>query len=144
MTDADAMTYIPERIEGTMNGVIGVIRRDDRYLVIQRSATVRVPLAWCFPGGEIERDESLHTALIREMHEELNVNVTPGDLLMVLRKPERNLVLYCVSATLNGSEPCPNPAEVAQCHWLTPPEIDHLENLLPGTMDIIKKVESLL
>lgn len=137
------MTHVPEKIDGTMNGVIGVIRRDDRYLIIQRSAHVRVPLAWCFPGGEIEAGESLHVALAREMREELNIDISPGDLLMTLHRPERRLVLYCVAATLNGHEPRPNPAEVAQCHWLTPSEIEQLDALLPGTMDIIEKVESL-
>ncbi|HPF37397.1 MAG TPA: NUDIX domain-containing protein [Phycisphaerae bacterium] len=134
---------IPERIDGVMNGVIGVIRRDDRYLIIQRSAHVRVPLAWCFPGGEVEPGETLHVALIREMREELNADVTPGELLMTMRKPERQLVLYCVAATLDGHEPHPNPAEVAQCHWMTPAEIEEIDNLLPGTMDIIRRVEEL-
>lgn len=137
------MTMIPERIDGTMNGVIGVIRRDDRYLIIQRSAQVRVPLAWCFPGGEVEEGESLHVALVREMREELNVDVKPSELLMTMRRPERNLVLYCVSATLNGHEPTPNPAEVAQCHWMTPGEIEGIADLLPGTMEIIRKVETM-
>ena len=137
------MTMIPERIAGVMNGVIGVIRRDERYLIIQRSAHVRVPLAWCFPGGEIEAGESLHVALVREMQEELNVDVSPGELLMTMQRPDRKLVLYCVAAQLNGHEPTPNPAEVAQCHWMTPAEIERVDNLLPGTMEIIRRVESL-
>lgn len=135
---------MPEDNNGVMNGVIGVIRRDGKYLIIQRSASVRVPHAWCFPGGEIEKGESLEVALVREMQEELNIDVTPGELLMTMRRPERNLVLYCVAATMNGSEPTPNPAEVAQCHWLAPPEIETIDHLLPGTMDIIRRVEALI
>lgn len=137
------MTMLPEQIDGVMNGVIGVMRRDGRYLIIQRSATVRVPHAWCFPGGEVEEGETLHVALVREMQEELNVDVTPGELLMVMKNPERKLVLYCVAATLNGHEPRPNPAEVAQCKWLTPDEIERMDGFLPGTMEIVRKVEGL-
>jgi len=133
----------PREPAPVMRGVIGVIRRDDRYLVIQRSATVRAPLAWCFPGGEIEPGESVEAALVREMREELNADVTPGALIAVHEKRDGQLILHCMTATLNGGEPRPNPAEVARCAWLTREEIAAVEGLLPGTMEIIDCVESL-
>jgi hypothetical protein len=43
----------PER-----RGVIAVVTRGDRFLVIRRSATVAAPRKFCFPGGGIEGTES--------------------------------------------------------------------------------------
>ncbi len=123
-----------------MLGVVAVIRRDDRLLVIQRSAHVRAPLAWCFPGGEIEPGESQADALIREMREELNADVAPGELLMTQTKHDGRLILYCWSADLLTPEPHPNPAEVAQLAWLTPDEVRGRPGILPGTPEILAHI----
>lgn len=120
-----------------MYGVLGIIRRQDRLLMIQRSATVRVPLAWCFPGGTIEKGESQDEALVREMREEIHVEVAPGALLMTQTKHEGRLVLYCWSAEILSGEPRPNPKEVARIEWLTPTEIRAWDGMLPGTIDIL-------
>ncbi len=125
-----------------MRGVIGVMRRDDRYLVIQRSAFVRVPLAWCFPGGEIESGESIEAALARELREELNVSVLPGRPIGVHEKHQGRLILHSMWAHLNGHDPTPNPAEVARCEWLRRDEIAALPGLLPGTLEIIDAAQS--
>ncbi len=118
-------------------GVLGIISRADRLLMIQRSATVRVPLAWCFPGGTIEDGESQDEALVREMREEIQVEVAPGALLMTQTKHDGRLVLYCWSAEILSGEPRPNPKEVARIEWLTPTEIRAWDGMLPGTIDIL-------
>lgn len=124
----------------TVHGVLGIIRRDDRLLLIQRSATVRVPLAWCFPGGTIEEGESQDTALVREMREEVHLEIAPGKLLMTQTKHDGRLVLYCWSATILSGEPRPNPSEVAQIEWLTPTEIRTKSGVLAGTTDILDAI----
>lgn len=123
-----------------VHGVLGIIRRDDRLLMIQRSATVRVPLAWCFPGGTIEDGERQDAALVREMREEVHLEVAPGELLMTQTKHHGRLVLYCWSATILSGEPRPNPAEVAQIEWLTPAEIRTKSGVLAGTTDILDAI----
>ena len=65
-------------IEAYTEGIVVACRRPDgRWLFIRRSATVRRPLRVCFPGGWIEAGESQAEAVVREMHEELNINVVP-------------------------------------------------------------------
>ncbi|MBK8270737.1 MAG: NUDIX domain-containing protein [Planctomycetes bacterium] len=123
-----------------MLGVVGVIRRDERVLVIQRSAHVRAPLAWCFPGGEIEPGESQRDALVREMREELNAEVTPGELLTTQTKHDGRLILYFWSADLITPEPAPNPREVACIEWLKPDEIRCKEGVLPGTSEVLTAI----
>lgn len=46
-----------------------------KILVTQRSATMPLPLKWEFPGGKIEIGETAEECLIREIKEELNIEI---------------------------------------------------------------------
>jgi len=126
--------------DGQTHGILGIIQRDGRLLMIQRSAHVRVPHAWCFPGGTIESGETQPDALVREMREEVNVEVHPGRHLMTQTKHDGRLVLYCWSADIVSGEPLANPKEVAAVEWMTPAEIRSKDGVLPGTAAIIDTI----
>lgn len=49
-------------------------------LLCQRKKTARYGLKWEFPGGKVETGESFTECLQRELHEELGVEATIGDL----------------------------------------------------------------
>ena len=124
-----------------MYGILGIIQQDGRLLMIQRSKFVRVPLAWCFPGGEIEQGETHEQALIREIKEEVGLDVQPGQHLMTQTKHDGRLVLHCWSATITSGDPTPNPREVAQIAWITPADIRTMHGVLPGTTDILDRLK---
>jgi 8-oxo-dGTP pyrophosphatase MutT (NUDIX family) len=121
-------------------GILGIIRRRGRLLVIQRSATVAAPLTWCFPGGHLEPDETEAEALVREMREELHLDVRPGRYLTTQVKRGGALVLHCWSAWADSGEPTPNPAELADAVWLTPEEIRRRDGVLDGTTAILDAI----
>jgi len=52
-----------------------IIEKENRVLVVQRSAKMSLPLKWEFPGGKIENNESEEDCIIREIKEELNVDI---------------------------------------------------------------------
>ncbi|MBK8855235.1 MAG: (deoxy)nucleoside triphosphate pyrophosphohydrolase [Saprospiraceae bacterium] len=56
--------------------VCGVIVDTDKVLCVQRSESMTLPLKWEFPGGKIEQGETLEECLIRELKEELNIEVS--------------------------------------------------------------------
>jgi len=126
--------------DNPMYGILGLIRRGERVLLIQRSQFVRVPLAWCFPGGEIEPGETHEAALMREMREEIGLDVLPGRHLMTQVKHDGRLILHCWSAEILSGEPTPNPREVAAVAWATPGEIRLMQGILPGTAEILDGV----
>jgi 8-oxo-dGTP diphosphatase len=52
-----------------------IIEHNNKVLVTQRSEKMALPLKWEFPGGKIEKNETAEACLIREILEELDVNI---------------------------------------------------------------------
>ena len=57
-----------------------LIDRDNRILLAQRPDGKAMAGLWEFPGGKIEAGETPETALIRELNEELGIDVTKACL----------------------------------------------------------------
>ena len=56
--------------------VAGLILQNDKLLICRRPNFKDHPLKWEFPGGKIKNDETNEEALIRELNEELSINIT--------------------------------------------------------------------
>lgn len=52
-----------------------IIEKGGQTLVVQRSDKMNLPLKWEFPGGKIEENESVEECIIREIKEELNIEI---------------------------------------------------------------------
>lgn len=61
-----------------------IIKHNDKILICQRSAKMKLPLKWEFPGGKIEAGESKEESLIREIKEELGIDITVGRALEIV------------------------------------------------------------
>lgn len=53
-----------------------IIEHQDKILVAQRSETMLLPLQWEFPGGKVEAGETVENCIVREIREELTMEVT--------------------------------------------------------------------
>jgi len=63
-------------------GVVGAaVLRDGRVLASRRTEPPRLAGQWEFPGGKVEPGEDDVTALVRELREELRVEVEVGERL---------------------------------------------------------------
>jgi 8-oxo-dGTP pyrophosphatase MutT (NUDIX family) len=111
-------------------GVVAVIVRDGRLLIIKRSQHVLAPGMYCFPGGGIEPGETHEQALIRELDEELGCKIRP------LRRLWENVSSWGVHLTWWTAEldECaaivPNPLEVESVHWFSLDELRTVPNQL--------------
>lgn len=62
--------------------VVGAaIIQGNKILAMQRGEQMTLPGLWEFPGGKIEAGETEQEALIREIKEELNVDITILDYI---------------------------------------------------------------
>ncbi len=52
-----------------------IILKGNKILVTQRSEKMKLPLKWEFPGGKVEKNETEESCLLREIKEELNLEI---------------------------------------------------------------------
>jgi 8-oxo-dGTP diphosphatase len=67
----------------TIKVACAVIERNRRILAAQRSEAMSLPLKWEFPGGKIRAEESPEGCLVREIREELGIEVEVVAMLPV-------------------------------------------------------------
>jgi len=72
-----------------------VIEYNGKVLAGQRSPSMSFPLKWEFPGGKVENNETDEEALVREIMEELNVEIDILDQLPFTTKDQgwREIIL---------------------------------------------------
>lgn len=59
----------------TIRVTCAIIIKEEKILVAQRGKKMDLPFKWEFPGGKIEANESAEACLIREIKEELNLEI---------------------------------------------------------------------
>jgi 8-oxo-dGTP diphosphatase len=97
--------------------------------MVQRSAQVSLPGAWCFPGGHIEPGETPRRAIIRELVEELGILVRPTQRLGAVRVLNSSYVLVVWRVDhLSGSFRLAE-MEIAAMRWVP---IEDILTIEPG------------
>ena len=80
--------------------VCAVMVNEGKILIARRSAEKSMSGKWEFPGGKIESDETGEQSLIREIMEEMNVEITVGKYIGVFSHSysdlDINLMAYYV------------------------------------------------
>jgi len=59
----------------TVKVTCAIILKVDLVLVVQRNSNMKLPFKWEFPGGKVEESESEEMCIIREIKEELNIEI---------------------------------------------------------------------
>lgn len=124
---------------GVREGVVTVVRRGARFLLIRRAAGIIAGGAWCFVGGGIEAGESQAEAARREFMEEVGGRVVPQRKLWEWVRPDGKLKLHWWLCGLADDELTANPAEVAELGWFTLDEIRALPELLASNVTFIEQ-----
>jgi len=104
----------------------GLIFREGKLLITQRLADAHLGGLWEFPGGKREANETFKQCLVRELREELGVDVKVGEIFESVSHtyPEKIVHLEFFVCELIAGEP--QPLGCAALKWVSRPELqDH-------------------
>jgi len=123
------------------SGVVAVIVRGDRFLVIRRADHVEAPGAFCFPGGAVEPGETEPQTLCRELAEELGVEVEPVACVWRSVTAWQVSLAWWTAMLGENAQVRPNASEVASAHWLTANELRVTADLLSSNHEFLDAID---
>lgn len=101
---------------------VAIVRQHD-VLLIQRNRAPSEGL-WTLPGGRLEEGETAEQCAIRELKEEMGLDVFALRPVKVLRY--RGFELQTFATQAYDGEIMPDPAEVRAWRWVRPEQIGRL------------------
>lgn len=121
--------------------ITALIKQGDRVLVIKRNQNeVAYPGKWAFPGGKVERGETVSEALFREVKEEVGLDVEEHSMLYdftFVRPDGHNVVGLCfLVGVVDNSVSLHN--DFDEFRWVTAQELSSLDHI-PGMEKEVKK-----
>ena len=125
----------------TIHVVAAVIRNGNKIFATQRGYGPHKD-GWEFPGGKIEPGETPEQALVREIREELDTEITVGRLITQVEYdyPEFHLSMGCYWCAVRSGRLTLKEHEAAR--WLGPDQLDTV-CWLPADLDVIRLIQRL-
>ena len=116
-------------ITKTIEVVAAVIFGERKVLCVRRAEHSKeyMSLKWEFPGGKVEVGESRSEALVREIREELAVDILVSDFLMTVEHtyPDFHLTMHVFKCFLDQGVITLN--EHIDAKWMSVEELDQLD-----------------
>ena len=111
-----------------------VIRNDGRWLLAERLAGSHLERHWEFPGGKIHAGETPAECIVREIHEELGVEVEClGELAVICHDyPEKSVELRFLECRILAG--APHGREGQAVGWFS---LDEMAGLTLAPADVV-------
>jgi 8-oxo-dGTP diphosphatase len=119
--------------------VAGLVYRGEELLIAQRPDGKHSALKWEFPGGKVEENEDPRDTLVREIKEELDIEVKVQRIADVIfhRYPDRAvLLLFYVCQYASGVA---NALDAADFAWVKPEQLMDYDFIAADT-DLIQQL----
>ena len=124
-----------------INVVAAVIKDDnEKILITQRNLKKSQGGLWEFPGGKIEQGETREEAIIREIKEELTIDIKVDSYFdeKVFNYPEKDINLIALECKkINGDIKL---LEHEDYKWVNSSELENFE-FAPADIFIVKKLK---
>lgn len=112
--------------------VSGILEKDGKYLLVNHSKLNDDNIFWNFPGGGVDKNESVENTLIREFKEETNLDITIGKFVFinqVIASSLHAIELYFTVFAVNFDNKTGHDPEIdiiTETKWMTNEEILNL------------------
>lgn len=118
-----------------------IIKRDGKYLICQRNADDECGLLWEFPGGKLEEGETLEECIIREIKEELDLDISVLNIFTtnVYHFDNKEILFTVFNAEIVGGTMKLN--EHNDARWVTLEEMSSYE-FMPADIVFVEKLLS--
>ncbi len=116
-----------------------IIIHQGNVLLARRRADAPYPLLWEFPGGKVEPMEDPSDCIVREIREELAIEVAVEGIYDVVyhRYPERPVLVLAYRCIWTGGEVID--LDVAEHSWVSPESLLDYE-LLPADVPLAERI----
>ncbi len=123
----------------TIEVVAAIIKNDDKIFTTQRGYGDFKGF-WEFPGGKIEAGETPQQALIREIKEELDIDIKVGELVTTVEYdyPQFHLTMHCFICTIVAGDMVLKEHENST--WLTKDTLDSVD-WLPADVELLEIIK---
>ena len=123
----------------TIEVVAGVIRDGEKFFATQRGYG-EFKDGWEFPGGKLEPGETPEEALVRELKEELAIDILVKDFICTVEYdyPNFHLTMHCFYCEIQRGTP--QLLEHENAKWLSLAELNSV-NFLPADVEVVKKIK---
>jgi 8-oxo-dGTP diphosphatase len=113
--------------------------KDGKVLIAQRQAGSHMEFRWEFPGGKLEPDETLEECIIREIKEELDMEIEVEDIYKVVefKYEEKDILLLCYLCRVLKGEG--RKIECNDFKWVEKAELSNYE-FVPADLPIVEKL----
>jgi mutator protein MutT len=130
------MNHLPQKRIG-----VAVIWNDaSQILIDRRKAGGAMGGLWEFPGGKIEAGETEIDCIRREIKEELDIEITVGDLLIEITHDYPTFQVTLIVHHCHYRSGTPQPIECDEIRWVEPQELWQYE--FPGAN--VRIIEAIL
>lgn len=102
---------------------VGVIWKEGQVLIQQRPAEGLLGGLWEFPGGKREPGEALPKTVQREIREELEVEVTVGELITTVKHAYSHFKITLHAYHCDYQAGTPQPKACDEWRWVSPDEL---------------------
>lgn len=125
-----------------INVVAAIIRnKDDKILIAQRNLKKSQGGLWEFPGGKIESNETKEEAIIREIKEELDMNIEVYSYFdeKLYEYPDKVINLIALNCTMLDDHY--DVLEHEKVEWINEQEFDNFD-FAPADVYFVNKLKS--
>lgn len=117
-----------------------IIMDGDRVLLTLRDEHMRHPMKWEFPGGKLQAGETPEGCLIREIREELGVEISVKQLLPAVKHRYSDIWIKLIPFVCSIREGDIILTEHRYSHWVHRSELDQMD-LLEADLKVVALID---